>query len=64
MFSPTVGKSKWSYALSEMSYFYDVEKTGTFGVRNRILRDIEKELFKPHETGPLQGEPAQMGSLI
>ena len=58
VFSPAVGKSKsslgkstFSYAVSEMSYFYDLEKPGTFGVPYGILWDTGTELFKIHKTG-------------
>ena len=54
MFSPKVEKSKCSSALSEMSYFYDLEKPGAFCVPNRILRDIGIQLFKTHKTGTVR----------
>jgi hypothetical protein len=42
LFSPTAVKSKCSYALSEMSYYYDLKiKPEVFGVLNRIMRDRE-----------------------
>ena len=34
-----------------MSYFYDLEKPGTFGIPNRILQDAGTEFFKMNETG-------------
>jgi hypothetical protein len=34
-----------------MSHSYDLEKPGTCGAPNRILRVIEKELPKPHKIG-------------
>jgi hypothetical protein len=42
MFSPTVGNSECTYALSN-TYFYDLDKPGTPGVANRILRAAETE---------------------
>jgi hypothetical protein len=60
MFSPTVGKSKSSYALEDMSYFYDREKPRTFGILNQILWDTETELFKTHETGTVPEKQGQM----
>ena len=45
IFSPTVVKSKCLYALSEMSWFYDLETHETFGFLYRILRDNKTELF-------------------
>jgi hypothetical protein len=53
MFSPIVAKLHGSHALPEMSYFYDLEKPGTFGFPKRILRDIETELLKPERMGCL-----------
>jgi hypothetical protein len=44
MFSPAVGKSKISGTLSKLC-FYDLEKPGTYGVPNRILRDTGTEVF-------------------
>jgi hypothetical protein len=32
------GKVKRSYALSEISYLYDLEEARKFGISNRILR--------------------------
>ena len=44
-----MGKSKCSYALSEMSYFYDLKKKkGTFGVRYEFC-GTEGQLFKTHK---------------
>lgn len=51
MSSPTVGKSVYSYALSEMSYFHGLEKPGTFGVPKWNLRYNWSEFFKVYETG-------------
>ena len=58
MFSPTVGKSKCSYELSEMSHFYDFWKKS--GVQNRILLDTETQLLKLHTTGTVPGKPGRM----
>jgi hypothetical protein len=63
MFPPTVRKSKFSYTSSEILYFYDLEKPGTFGVPNRILRDIRAELFKTHKTRTVPGKVGRMESL-
>ena len=41
-----MGESKCSYALSEISYFYNLEKPGKFHVPNRILRDTGTKFFK------------------
>ena len=60
MFGPTVGKSKCSDALSEMSYFYGLKKPGTFGIPNRILRDADIGLFKK---GTAMGTRGRMESL-
>jgi hypothetical protein len=40
------GEVKYSYALSEKSCFYALEKSGTFGVRNSVLRGNGTEVFK------------------
>jgi hypothetical protein len=47
MFSPTVGKSKCSYAESEKSYFYDLENPKTFVFPNRILGQASLKPIKP-----------------
>ena len=54
MFSPTVGKSKFSCTLSKI-YFHDLEVSGNFGVPNRILRDTETGLFIRYKTGSVPG---------
>ena len=46
-FPPTVGKSKCSHALPEISYFYDSDKPGTFVVANRNLRYTGTDVLKP-----------------
>jgi hypothetical protein len=56
MFPPAMGKSKWSFALSEIPYVYDFERSGIYGVPNQILRDTRTELFKAHKTGTVQGK--------
>jgi hypothetical protein len=48
--SLTVGKSKCPYELSDISYFYDLQKPGVFVVPNRIFRDTGTQLFKLHKT--------------
>jgi hypothetical protein len=55
-FSPTVGKSKYLYALSEMCYFYDLEKPRTFGVLKQILLDTGTQLFKTQKTITVLGK--------
>ena len=50
LFAHTVGESELSYALSEMAAFYDLEKSGTFGFLNRILRGKGSAL-NPYKTG-------------
>jgi len=62
MFSPTVGKSKFSCALTKI-YFYDLEVSGNFSVPKRILRDTETGLFIRHKTGSVLGERGRMGFL-
>ena len=51
-----MGKSKLSVAALRLSYFYDLEAPGTFGVPNRILRGTETELFKTHKTENVPGK--------
>jgi len=51
MSSLIVGKSKFSYAFLEMSYFPDLGKPGVVGVPNPTLRETRPELFKPHKVG-------------
>ena len=51
MLSPTVGKSKFSYALSEMSYFYYLAKLRTFGVPNWILQGARQSFLKVIKRG-------------
>jgi hypothetical protein len=46
-----------------MLYFYDLEKSGTFGVSNCILWDTRAELFKAHKFGTAPVKPGQVGSL-
>jgi len=38
-----------------MLYFYDLGKSGTFGIPNQILRDSMTELFKIHKNGSVPG---------
>lgn len=45
----TVGKSKCSFALTEVLYLYDFEKFGTFGIINHILWYMGSDVF----TNPL-----------
>jgi len=37
--------------LSEIIYFYDLEKPGTFGVANQILRGCRGSPLKPVKPG-------------
>jgi hypothetical protein len=48
MFPPTVRKSNYSYALSEV-YFYDLKNSRHFGIRNQILRDSQPDVFESIE---------------
>ena len=65
MFGSTVGKSKFSYALPEMSYFYGLKKTGTFSIPNNFFfRNSGKELVKTHKTDTVPGKPGRLGSLF
>jgi hypothetical protein len=63
-FSPTMWKIKFSYAFSEIPYFYDSEKLRTFGVLNRILQNTGKELFKTDQTRTVLGKWGRMGSSL
>jgi hypothetical protein len=56
MFSPTVGNSKCSYALSEMLHCYDLENPATFGVSKRILRVAWTGILNTHKTGTVLGK--------
>jgi len=49
-------KIKFSYVLSDMSYFHDLKNLRTLGVLNRILRDIGRELFKTDQARTVQGK--------
>jgi hypothetical protein len=64
MFSPIVGKSKCSQALSEVSYFFDSENPRIFSIPNRIFRETGTNFFNTHKTGTVPGKPGQMGSLL
>jgi len=55
MFPPTARNKKCLYALSEMSGFYYLRKTGTFGVPNRIGQDSGMEIFKTPKKQELSG---------
>ena len=63
MFSPTVGKWKGSYALLEISHFYDLNPPPRNLVPNRILRDMRTELFKIHTTGKVPERPVRTRTL-
>jgi hypothetical protein len=58
-----MNKSKCSKVQSEMLYFYDLEKSGTFGVPHCILCDTGAELFKAHKSGTAPIKPGQVASL-
>lgn len=40
----------------ESVLFFDLEKSGTFSIRNRILQDTGEECFKPHKPRSVDGE--------
>jgi hypothetical protein len=47
--------------------YFNLEKrktSGTFGVPNRICRDIGIEIFKIHKTGTVPGKSGRMGTLF
>jgi hypothetical protein len=46
-----------------MSHFYDLEKPGTSGVPNRILRDTGTDSFITHKIRSVPGKLGRMGSL-
>jgi hypothetical protein len=46
-----------------MLYFYDFEKSGTFGGPNCILWDTGAGPFKAHKSGTAPLKPEQVGSL-
>ena len=50
-FPSTVGKSKCSYALTKVLYFYDMENPGMVGIPSRNLGDTGTEMFKTYKTG-------------
>ena len=56
-----MGQSKFSL---ENSYYYGLEKPGTFGVSHRILRDIGTEIFKTHKIGTVLGNTGLMESTL
>jgi hypothetical protein len=60
MFSPTVGKSKCSYALSEKSYFYDLENPGHSGSQTKFCGP---KPFKTPNIGTVPEKLGRMGSL-
>jgi hypothetical protein len=45
-----------------MSYFYDLEKSGTVGVPKRVLHDTE-HIFKTQKTRTVPGKPGLMEYL-
>jgi hypothetical protein len=45
-----------------MSYFYELEKTGTFGAP-KILWDNGREFFKTHKTRGVLGKLGYIGFL-
>ena len=66
-FFPTVGELKWPWALSEISYVYDLEKAWTFDVpKETFAGDIGPQFFKPHKPGtvPEEKEPENNWILI
>ena len=59
MFYPAVVKSKFSYALPEIPYFYDLEKPGTFGCPERKFSGHRDRYFwKPYN----RDYPAKIGT--
>ena len=63
MFRSTVGRSKCSYTLLEIEYFYGLKKLVTFGVPNRILKDTRTELFNPNKSGTAPRKQGKQSSL-
>ena len=53
-FPSNVGKSKCSYALTKVSYFYDLEKPGMMGIPSRILGDTGTKIFKHIKSGRVE----------
>jgi hypothetical protein len=45
-----------AYTLSEMLYVYDLDKPGTSGIPNQVLRDIRTEFFKTHKIRAVPGK--------
>jgi hypothetical protein len=61
-FLPFVVMSKYLYALSLMSYSYDLKNPRPFCILHQILWDNRTELFKSQKTGSVMAKPWQMGS--
>lgn len=57
IYTPTVGKSKCWYALSEMLYFYDLQKDWYVSCPERNFVGHRTELFKTHKIGNVPGKP-------
>jgi hypothetical protein len=49
--------SEYLFTLSEMSYFYDLEKYGTSGITMMILQGSGIQLFETHKTVTVTGKP-------
>jgi hypothetical protein len=63
MLSPIVGMSKYLPILSQMAYFYNLEKPGKSGALNGILQDTLK-ISKLHKTGVIPGKSERIRILI
>ena len=55
-------KSKRSYALQEILYFYDLEKPRQFGVPHQVLQASGTEVFKTHKPRIAPPKPGQIKS--
>ena len=64
MFPSTAGKSNYSYLLSELWYFYELENPATSGVPNRLLRDTRTRILKKKKSETdVRGRPRWKGSI-
>lgn len=64
LFPPTMVKSECSHVSSEMSYFYDLGKPGTFDNLNWILWDSRPDLFKIPNTQTVPGLLKYLPSVL
>jgi len=51
------------YALLRMLYIYNLEKRGTFGVPNLILKETATDVLKNHKPVTVPGKPERTGSF-